>query len=405
MQWRSLFIALAVFGLLLCQRAALAEDQEKQPEPAKAVAGLPADWSKDVDLPTEIPAPNGRTFKQPASKLKLWAEQGWLVAQFESKRGLEWKIVLAQAKNPVPPLVKVSGFGFEVTYGPYWIREDIGHLRIWREVKTAESPAWPGVPLEKDAKTTLLNTIGKIVRAYWLEGEWNWLGVGLQDRATGIERYDIWVRLRHRDLPKLPGQAISAVGASDVEDFTYFDLTGHLEPDLFTIRRNMETAASVARMLEKAKTKASPDSIVEKDAPKIFAETWLNVPEGTDGADAMKDKPALVVFWSSRDEGAGQLIWDCEQLYRKFKDRGFAVVGLRPQRDREQAAALIKERDVSFPIGSDSNRAQGLASMGNAQNFKARFSPACFLIDKSGKVVWGNSKTAPTAEQIEALLK
>jgi peroxiredoxin len=129
------------------------------------------------------------------------------------------------------------------------------------------------------------------------------------------------------------------------------------------------------------------------------------VPEGVDGGELLKDKIVLVMFWSSRDAEAGQRLWDCEQLYRKLKDRGFVVVALHPPRDNKEAAELAKEKDVSFALASDSNAAQGVRSMGNAINFKARSSPACFLIDKSGKVVWGNSKTPPAAEQIEALLK
>jgi hypothetical protein len=63
-------------------------------------------WQKEVDIPE---AANIRGIIVPATKLKLWVEQGWLVARYDSpERGREWQIVLAQAKDPEEPQVQTT---------------------------------------------------------------------------------------------------------------------------------------------------------------------------------------------------------------------------------------------------------------------------------------------------------
>src|SRR6476469_3052638 len=75
---------------------------DKSP-PAATSAGLPNDWKKEIDVPEVQGAAGGL----PASKLKLWVEQGWLVARYETPdRGFEWQVVLAQAKDLNPPDVR-----------------------------------------------------------------------------------------------------------------------------------------------------------------------------------------------------------------------------------------------------------------------------------------------------------
>jgi peroxiredoxin len=395
----------------LCSTALSADESPKtSPNAAATAMGLPADWSKEIELPTIVRTSNGGSFSVPASKLKLWVEQGWLLARFDAEpRGLEWEIVLAQATNPEPPTVKISERPrqFEVIYGPYFIRENYGWLRARREAKTAESPPWPGMPIDNDAKkgqTLPYGGRGPEVRTQWQVGDWRWLAFGLRDRGSGQERYDIWMRLAHRDLPPVAGATSGGYSSPDgIMDFSISGFSGHIEQDLFLARRSTDTAEDVARLVAEAAN--GKDGLIGKPAPRIAAENWINVAADTDGAELLKGKPALILFWSPRDASAGPRLWDCEQLYRRFKDRGFVVVALYPPRDSKDAPELAKAKDVSFAVGSDANAAQGVRSMENAINFKARSSPACFLIDKTGKVVWGNSKTPPTAEQIEAVLK
>ena len=92
---------------------------------AGPIVGLPDDWKQNVDVPELQFTNQGRPLAPaPASKLKLWVERGWLVVRYETpKRGLEWQVVLARATNPTPPKSQFDQLGFEITYGPYFIRD------------------------------------------------------------------------------------------------------------------------------------------------------------------------------------------------------------------------------------------------------------------------------------------
>jgi hypothetical protein len=203
---------------------------------------------------------------QQKSTLRLWEQLGWLNAKYESPElGLQWQVVLARASDPKAPEVKIESSpvpGFEVKYGSYWLRDRRGSLRMMREIKTPESPPWPAMPIDKEAKQigiTTLNFPGKMVHAIvdWRVGDWLWMSCGLHDNATGQERYDILVRLQHRDLPmRTPGNSsYMMVGASYTVDFTYAQQRGHYEADLFLATRSLASADDVARLVEEAKTK------------------------------------------------------------------------------------------------------------------------------------------------------
>src|SRR5205814_1334449 len=115
-------LAIAMFvavycGLWIHFATVRAADPPTEPLPKSAPStGLAEGWKKDVVVPEVIVG--GKTVL-PATKLKLWVEQGWLVARYESPdRGLEWQIVLAQAIDPqLPEVALEKPSGFEVKYG------------------------------------------------------------------------------------------------------------------------------------------------------------------------------------------------------------------------------------------------------------------------------------------------
>src|SRR5262249_32762574 len=195
------------------------EPPAAQPEPAakfRAAApsrGLPLDWKKDLDVP-EARNDAGQ-IRLRATKLKLWVEQGWLIACHESDRGLEWQIVLAQATDPNPPQARLDRLtGFEVKYGPYFIREHFGHLRVFRERKTKDSPVWPQIRVDQGAKLLHDDLRGDDRSAFtsltvWEIGSWHWLGAGIADTSRGEPkpadcRFDIWMRVQHNLVKPIP---------------------------------------------------------------------------------------------------------------------------------------------------------------------------------------------------------
>jgi hypothetical protein len=65
--------------------------------------------------------------------------------------------------------------------------------------------------------------------------------------------------------------------------------------------------------------------------------------------------------------------------------------------DTVSAGRSVKDNNVSFPVTIDNGP--------TAKRYRVDALPNCFLIDKSGKVVWGYGMAPPTDAQIEELLK
>jgi hypothetical protein len=92
-------------------------DQSKLAAETTKSAGLAEGWNNDIEVPESRDEKTGNVY-QVASKLKLWVEQGWLVARYERPdRGLEWQVVLAQSTNRNPPETRIDRqpIGFEIT--------------------------------------------------------------------------------------------------------------------------------------------------------------------------------------------------------------------------------------------------------------------------------------------------
>ena len=203
-------------------------------------AGLPEGWIKDIDE-LEARGPNKGPLVYPAMTLKLWVEKGWLVARYESlARGLEWQIVLAQATDPNPPTVRFDQpSGFEVKYGPYFIRDCVGHLRVWREHKTEKSPDWPAIAIDEGATpehltATLTRSKGASITTGWDVGDWRFLGCGTSSTGKSSDvRNDIWMRVQHKDAPILSTKVSSITIFPGIIELTYGDYIMHDEGDLF----------------------------------------------------------------------------------------------------------------------------------------------------------------------------
>jgi hypothetical protein len=79
----------------------------------------------------------------------LWVEQGWLLAKREARDGeMEWQVVLARANGSEPQVtVQPGDGGVDIHYGPYFVRENSGQLRVVRQEKSKDLPAWPQADL------------------------------------------------------------------------------------------------------------------------------------------------------------------------------------------------------------------------------------------------------------------
>jgi hypothetical protein len=403
----------------VCISHAAEEPPDKSPAAAPS-RGLAADWKKDVDVPEARDDAGQLMF--PATKLKLWVEQGWLVARYETPdRGLEWQVVLAQASDPKEPEIRFDKpAGFELKYGPYFIREYIGHLRLLRERKTNDSPPWPEIPIDRRRKPspTMKSATGLAITDYEVGG-WRWLVCGSIDAQHEAPRNDLCMRVQHELEPPRDPNARKGVSGRGFGVFHVLQVgpyIAHDEGDLFIGERSMVSEDQIRHEIA--------DVLNGRPAPDLKVARWYNesqLPPGTIGPAGMpgrlidlrfqaqlgrgpapprglNGKAVLLYFWTgnSYDPAAAA-------LQDKFKDRGLVVISVHPDRDVGDINAMIKDRRVELPIAIDPilNRGGGQAETA----YSVKIWPTYFLIDKEGKVCQGFLEHPPTDKQVEELLK
>jgi hypothetical protein len=143
--YRMVLVLTCCFGASVLART---EEGDGKAVSAAATTGLSADWTRTVEI-SAIKDSRGGTLLTGAL-LKLSVKQGWLIVRRETQTGdLEWQIVLARTDDPRPPVVDVEKWkgSFELKYAAYFVRENLGGLRLFRERKTASSQPWPRRPV------------------------------------------------------------------------------------------------------------------------------------------------------------------------------------------------------------------------------------------------------------------
>jgi DsbE subfamily thiol:disulfide oxidoreductase len=121
---------------------------------------------------------------------------------------------------------------------------------------------------------------------------------------------------------------------------------------------------------------------------------------------ALKDfrgKLVLLNFWATWCDPCREEMPSMERLYRRFKDKGFVIVGVNVKDRRNDALSFLKELNITFPIVLDPDGQIGLL-------YGAWGLPATYLIDPKSIAIaraWGPADwDSPGARQlITELLK
>ncbi|HTI49301.1 MAG TPA: TlpA disulfide reductase family protein [Planctomycetaceae bacterium] len=335
--------------------------------------------------------------------MKLWNEKGWLIVRRNTPDGnLDWQIVLARATDPRKPEIKVdeSWGTIEIRYREYFIREaPFGRLRVLRERKTNESPAWPLVEFENRPRS--LATMGRANFSIWELDYWCWVESG-----PTKERPDVWIRLRPAtkrtiDFSRTRGDFRPSMALGGPFEISYGDSELQDEGDLLiAFRATMDLA-------ERGLTDASlAEWLKTESAPAITAPEWLNAAKPPT-PDELKDQVVLLSFWSASCPMSVKTLVRLESLHKKYGPQGLVVISVYAAEKSDHVAEALKENGATFPTAIEtgaldfSNRVPGET----ARRYHVDVLPACFLIDKQGKVVRGYGTAPPTDAQIEALLK
>ena len=110
----------------------------------------------------------------------------------------------------------------------------------------------------------------------------------------------------------------------------------------------------------------------------------------------LKGKVVLIDFWAT---WCGPCVGEVPHVldaYKKFHDKGFEIIGISLDRDKNLLTSFIKERGMAWPQSFESSNAL-------ADKFGISSIPVMWLVDKEGNVATKNAR-ADLARQVEKLL-
>lgn len=103
---------------------------------------------------------------------------------------------------------------------------------------------------------------------------------------------------------------------------------------------------------------------------------------GSTRISALRGKFVLLNFWATWCPPCRAEMPSIDSLWRKTKDKPFAIVALSSGERAEAVRAFIKENGYSYPVYLDASGSIG-------SYFGARSIPTTYLIDKEGKAIAG----------------
>ncbi len=116
---------------------------------------------------------------------------------------------------------------------------------------------------------------------------------------------------------------------------------------------------------------------VEKKAPD-FAVKDIN--GNTIRLSEERGKVVLLNFWATWCRVCVAEMDTLEKIYRRFKDKGFVIIGVSIDRYEESVKEFLKERRITFPVAVDPEKDIYFDKYGG---FGV---PLSFLIDKKGYI-------------------
>lgn len=138
-----------------------------------------------------------------------------------------------------------------------------------------------------------------------------------------------------------------------------------------------------------------PSGVEIGDLAPVFSEKDTN---GEHVAlESYKGKVVLLNFWVARHESSVKEVKNIAAAYNKFKDKGFAAIGVDLSKEQGILNKFLEEnKDVSWPQIYD----PGIKFKLTLQ-YKLKYAPCTFIISKDGKVLSVNPAGADLEKAIE----
>ncbi len=95
--------------------------------------------------------------------------------------------------------------------------------------------------------------------------------------------------------------------------------------------------------------------------------------------DDLKGKVVLINFWATWCPPCREEMPYFENIYKKYKNKGFTIVAISVDVNENFVRDFVKEYGVSFPVAMDK---EGLSDM-----YGVSYLPMSFLYDRNGKLI------------------
>ena len=160
-------------------------------------------------------------------------------------------------------------------------------------------------------------------------------------------------------------------------------------PDCFTA--HVVTVISLAFAVSLGPSLASPATAADPLSelalirpPHVARAPEFTVPRLGSGSLALKDfrgGSVFLNFWATWCSPCKKEMPSMERLYRRHKQRGFAIVAISIDTGgTESVASFVRQLGLTFPIGLDPD-------LQVANRYTVRALPSSFLIDRTGNIV------------------
>lgn len=146
------------------------------------------------------------------------------------------------------------------------------------------------------------------------------------------------------------------------------------------------------------------DNTMNTKVGKKFVDFAMKTPEGKDVklSDFIgKDKYTLIDFWASWCGPCRREMPVVVEAYKKYKAKGFGIVGVSLDKDADKWKEAIKELNITWPQMSDLKAWQCEGS----KLYGVRGIPATVLVDQKGVIIARDLRGDALLQKLEELLK
>ena len=117
-----------------------------------------------------------------------------------------------------------------------------------------------------------------------------------------------------------------------------------------------------------------------------------------------RGRVTLVMFWATWCGPCRREITQVQEIYKQYHERGFDVVGISVDEDREELKEFLNEQDIPWAIIYDQARADGKKGETMAVRYGVMAIPETILVDRQGKVVTTEIRGSQLEEQLKEMI-